>query len=229
MTFYLRIYPNDQAARDAAAKLAEAGLYDHHVVLAGNVAGQEKETVEAAVKAGTISERFTKICVRNLKAGHSLVATKAPYGRGKAALSIMESFETVDTDLLNRYGYGNPTPLSDALELPVLSKQAPATKLLRHDWTFSSIFGLGLLSEKAAPFSSMFGMKTLTTPKPEWKKSFGIPMLSNNPAPLSSMFGMTTILKPKQPWNWSFGMPLLSKDPAPLSNLFRIRILSKDQ
>lgn len=228
MTPNVRIYASETGARDADAALAAAGYGDRTVLLPSEHAGREEAAVSAAIRDGTLPERYIQICTRNLKAGRSLVAVRARYGMAAYAVEIMERGDTVDTDVLRRYLFRDPTPLSDMLRIPALAKFTPVTGLLRSDWTLSSFFGLGLLSRKAAPLSSMFGLPTLSKPKREWKSSFGLPLLSRNPAPLSSLFGMATLSKPKGEWKSSFGLPLLSRNPAPLSSVFGISTKIKD-
>lgn len=228
MTTYVRIYATEEGAKAAAARLAKAGLHDNKVFLASQATGKASEVVESAVKAGELPKSQTKICIESLKKGHSLVSTEAPFGSGQKALSAMESEGTVESDVLSRYTRDDPAPLSEALGIPVLSNYEPSTGLLSSNWSLSSKFGLGLLSNKATPLSSMFGLPVLSKPKRDWRRSFGLPLLSNNPAPFSSLFGMPTLSKEPKDWNSSFGLPLLSDNPAPLSRLFGLKTIIKD-
>lgn len=188
--------------------------------------GQDEAAVRAAIRSGHVPDRFEKICIRNLKAGCSLVGVRARFGSGGNAIEVMERTPTVDTDVLLSYPVSNPSPLSDAMRFSTLSEFVPISDLARSTWTFSSLFGMGLLSNKAAPLSSMFGMSVLSKPKADWNSSFGMPLKSDNPAPLSSMFGMSTLTRSKKDWTYSFGFPMLSRNPAPLSTLLGIKTLS---
>jgi len=222
---YLRIYASETGATEADAALAAAGFKHRSVLLPSRHAGQEEAAVNAAIEEGNLPERYILICNRSLKAGRSIVAIQAPYGRGLKALDIMDRGDTVDTDRLDRYVFDSPSPLSDILRLPALSTFVPTANLLRSDW---SLFGSGLLRRSPSPLSSMFGLPTLSGWKRDWNSSFGFPMLSRNPAPLSAMFGMRTVSKTKAGWEYSFGFPMLSRNPTPLSSLLGMKALSGD-
>ncbi len=229
MTPYLRIYPSEQAATAVAAKLTAAGLPKNTVFLASQASGKEAETVHAGIRAGKLPERQVRICTRSLQEGNSLLTAEAPFGRGQEALDIMESETTVYTDKLKRYVPDDPTPLSDVLAMATLSDFSPATELVNSSWTFSSKFGMRLLSKSAAPFSSLFKMKVLKDTKRDWNTSFGMPLLSRNPSPLSALFGLKTVSKSGGEWRSSFGLPLLIDSPAPLSRLLALKTLTKEK
>ena len=227
MTLNVRIYDTEDNAKAADSALAKAGFTERSVFLPSKSKGKERATVQAAIEKGQLPARNVLICTQTLEKGRALVSVEAPFGSGQAALKIMDGIKGVDGDLLSRYVPSDPSPFSDSLGWSTLSNSEPSSGLLRHDWAFSRLFGMGLLSDKAAPFSSMFGMKVLSAAKKNWNSSFGMPMLSNKAAPLSSMFGMTTVLKSKRNWEWSWGLPLLSKNPAPFSSLLGLKTLSK--
>lgn len=228
MTLNVRIYDTEENAAAADAALAEAGFTERNVFLPSKLKGQEKTAVQSAIDNGALPERNILVCTRTLQDGRSLVSVHAPFGSGQAAINIMERIDGVDGDLLSRYVASDPAPFSNALGISVISRAEPATGLASSDWSLSSAFGLGLLSDKAAPLSSLFGMNTRSSSKQGWTKSFGLPLLSGKAAPLSSLFGMGTVVKPKRPWNWSLGLPLLSSKPAPLSSLLGMSTLFKD-
>ncbi len=225
MSPYVRIYASETGAMEVDAALAAAGIKSRSVLLPSRHAGQEEAAVNAAIEDGNLSARFILICNRSLKEGRSIVAAQAPYGRGRKALSIMDSSDTVYTDRLEGYIFDSPSPLSDMLSLPALSTFVPTANLMSSDW---SMFGSGLLRRSPSPLSSMFGMPTLTKSKRDRRTSFGFPLLSRNPAPFSAMFGMRTLSKTKAGWEYSFGFPLLSQNPTPLSSMLGMKALSRD-
>jgi hypothetical protein len=228
MTTYVRIYSTEESANAAVARLARTGFRDSRIFLPSLAAGKEDETVRSAVEAGTLPEAQSRICVQSLKEGHSVVATDAPFGRGKAALAAMESADTVNSDKLSRYTSDDPAPFSQLLGIPTLSDVEPSTELLSSNWSLSSAFGLPLLSKSPAPFRSLLGLPVLSKPKRNWNRSFGLPLLSQKAAPFSSLFGIPTLTKTDKDWRTSFGVPLLMNDPAPLSNLFGTKTIIKD-
>ena len=241
MTPTVRIFESEAAARDAAEKLSAAGFGKNRVLSGEQSAVTEtgvasgmtspppnpEAMVRAAIDDGLLAGRHISVCVRNLQRGRSLVAVATNFGFAGQAIEIMESCGAVDSASLPAYVPRDPSPFSDLLGIPTLIRVAPVTELKSSSWFFSSLFGLGLLSGKAAPFSSLFGMKLLSERKREWRSSFGLPLLSNNPAPLSSALGMRTLSTGKRSWTRSFGLPLLSRNPAPLSSLLGISTLIK--
>ncbi len=228
MVMLVRIYASEQGARDADAKLSEAGFGKRAVFLANEHQGQAADAVQAANRAGTLPERMAKICTDSLAQGRSLLSVDPPFGTAQRAINIMENGDTVESDRSAAFTDDDPAPFSRMLGMPVLSDFSSSTGLLPSRWSFSAGFGMGLLSRNAAPFSSMFGMKILTNPKRR-DSSFGMPLGSRNPAPLSSLLGMKPLLSRQRSGDYSFGFPLLSNNPAPLSSLIGIRTLSKDR
>ncbi len=225
----LRIYDSQERAQEAARALVSRGFEERSVLLLTPSPGQEAAQVRAAVEDELVAGSQAPFCTRSLQQGRSVVAVRVPFGRGQVAVGTLEDYGPVDTEQIPAYEARNPAPLSDLLGIPTLTEDQGAFfgALVGSSWTFSSLFGLGLLSRNPAPLSSLFGMKTLTKPKKNWERSFGLPLLSRNPAPLSSLLGMKTLTKPKKNWERSFGMPLLSKDPAPFSDYLGISVLSR--
>lgn len=185
-------------------------------------------TIQSATEAGHLPGGYKNFCIQNLGMGRSIVAVRVHFGRGQEAIEIMESCGAIDSGHLPQPISRDPSPFSDFLGIPTLSKSEPMTLLTDSDWTLSWMFNLKLLSKKPAPLSSMFGMRLLSSSKQSWKSSFGMPLLSDKAAPLSSMFGLKTLTTEKRSWTRSFGMPLLSKNPAPLSTLLGMPTLTKD-
>ncbi len=241
MTPIVRIFESEAAAQDAAAQLTEAGHGRNRVLTLRSVAApataaptgeaeaptvpattapDAEAMVRAAVDEGLLAVRHVRVCIDNLERGRSLVAAAINFGFGQYAIDIMERCGAVDSHTLPAYYPRDPSPLSDLLGIPTLTKAAPWTELKSSSWHLSSLVGLGLLSRKAAPLSSLFGMKTLTTRKREWRTSMGLPLLSSNPAPLSSMLKMSTVTSRKGP-----DRVRLSRNPAPLSSLLGLATL----
>ena len=225
---YVRVYASEDAAKEIAARLAQAGLDNQRTYLAGSLKGQEDSALRAAAEEGFLPGSHIAICTGILKQGRSLVSVKAPFGQGELAIEIMQGDGDTLGEALPEPVVRNPSPLSDALGLPVLSDPTSMTELKESSWSLSGLLGLGLLGGGAAPLSSLFGMKTLTAQKRPWTSSFGMSLLSRNPAPLSSMLGMKTLTAQKRPWNTSWGFRMLSRNPTPLSSMFGMRVLSKD-
>lgn len=231
MTLNIRIYDTEENAQAAVAALTEAGFTENSVFLPssfkGKLKGKQKASVEAAVQAGTLPGRNVLLYCKTLKEGRPLVSVRVPFGSGMRANAILDGSDGVDGETLQRHAPSDPAPLSSSIGIPTLSGSRPVTILADSAWSMSSMFGLRLLGKRAAPLSSLFGMKTLAAGKQGKTSSFGMALLSGKAAPLSSLIGLTTVLKPKQSRKSSFGLPMLSNNPAPLSNLFGMSILSK--
>lgn len=217
MTPIVRIFDGETAAQTAATKLAEAGYGDQQVVNGASAAGSEASIVDAAVESGAIDAGQREQCIGALRQGRSLVMVRAPFGAAEDALAILHANGAMAApDVPAR----DPAPLSDVLGIPTLSHIKPSVVLIENSWSFSKdyLFGMPLLSKKAAPLSSMFGMKTVSAGKSKTS-------LSNKATPLSSMFGMRVLSKNKG----SSGSRSMSRNPAPLSSLFGMPTLTKKQ
>lgn len=219
----VRIYPSEQQAREAAENLEEVGFTDVVLLEAAPVASQAAAAVRDAVAEERIPGSHLRICTKSLEQGRSIVAVRAPFGRGELASQILASAGPVDVDLLPPYQPRNPAPFSDLFGIPVLAKFTPMTDLSIITYSFGEP---SLSGRKAAPLSSLLGLRTLTTPKRPWKSSLGLPLLSRDPAPLSSLLRWKPLSGYRRK-DSSFGLPLLSRNPTPLSSLFGMRVLSR--
>ncbi|MFK8052814.1 MAG: hypothetical protein AB8F65_07545 [Woeseiaceae bacterium] len=229
MLSVVRMYPSEDQARTAIRMLEEEELTGHNLHLFSPAPGSEAQIIEKAIAHEQLPSSHIHACTRALQKGQYILTVVPPFIRGREAEIIMDSCGPVDTDALPEYYPSNGTPLSDLLGIPTLASYKHTfnmKQLTKSSWSFSSKFGLGMLSSKSTPLSSMFGMKTLTQSKSK-TSSFGMSLLSKKATPLSSMFGMKTLSKPKSKRS-SFGLPLISHNPAPLSNLFNLRLLSKE-
>ncbi len=216
MTPNVRIYDSEDAARSAAAKLANAGFGTHRVLVASEHSGQEAAAVRSAVQDGLLPGSQAAFCIQNLAKGRSLVAVVAPFGYSLEAIEIMESSGAVDVDKMPRHvATRDPAPLSEALGIQTVVDFVPMTELTSSSWSLSGVFGMPLLTKNQR------GKARLSKQKRPWNSSMGLPVLTRNQR------GKARLTTPKRPWNWSLGFPLLSNNPAPLSSLFGIPTLTK--
>jgi hypothetical protein len=220
----VRMYDKEERARDAVAKLREAGFSDDAIF---ELAPGAAQSVASAIEVGRLMGYRAKFYAERVKQGRSLVAVEAPFGRGEQATQILDGCGPVDLDLKvpedavkNEWGEG--APLSHALGLPVLSRNNPT------------------------PLSDTLGMSTLarsdtylTSKLPKWQYILSGPdgpRLSKNPAPLSSMLGLpllshrasrTKLSSNPAPFSSALGLPTLSKNPTPLSSALGLALLSE--
>ncbi len=228
----VRLYENEQQARDAAGRLASEGFAEStiRVVTPPGEGGADTGALANAIAAGQLMGEDAATYAERVHAGRSLVVVGAPFGRSKLAAGLMDSCGPVDTDVRpprEPDPWGPGAPFSAAFHLPVLSESAaPLSRaaglptlvtgrttfgeLMSSYWTFSKWFGLPLLSKMGAPLSRMTGMPILTRSSGGMRSRIGFPLLINRAAPLSS----------------SLGMPLLTRNAAPLSTLCSLPLLT---
>ncbi len=237
-----RLFKTEKQANAAAKKLIERGCEKDwiSVIKAGSVGdGDSAETLSAEIigghAAGHLPADHAHVYAEGLQRGLSLVLVTVPFGSGRVAAAVLDSFDPVDIVLppvVESQGLkSQATPLSDLFCLPTLSHNpSPFASmfggLLSSKLTFPNWFG-GPLSHNPTPLSSRFGLKTLSGEAGPGDSSFGLPLLSDDPAPLSSRLGLKTKTRDSSPGETSFGLPLLSKNPTPLSSMFGIPVLSR--
>jgi len=193
------MYETEQQARDAVRKLMEAGFPDDTILLVtpGSGGTGSIEGVSAALSAGFALGGNTSAYTQGLQRGRSLVVVRAAFGFGQEAVSILDSCGPVETETLpepeipkKRY---QAAPFSDFMGFPLLSSsqagKCDAVELMSRV-TMTNSFGYRLLSDKAAPLSSLFGLQILMNGGQMGNQSFGMPLLTDNTAPLSSTFGL---------------------------------------
>lgn len=217
-----RVYETEQKAKSVVRKLKEEGFAEGSIV---------KLTPESPGE-GPLAAAYAE----HAQQGRSLVGVRAPFGRGVIAQETLDSANPVavvaaeapESHDESAVDYGEGAPLSKALNLPVLKRNAASplsdytnwpivskkrhyltTELADPHKTFTGSF-LPLLSGDAAPLSAKFG----------WKVS------SDNPAPLSAKAGMSTLSNDATPLSSKFGISVLSDNPAPLSSKFGLSLLS---
>ncbi len=227
MSMIVRVYSNEDIARQAARALSETGFPDDTIALISSPPGIDPDAarvVRNAIDEGRLPGSYVRVATRAISAGQSIVTIEAPFGRGQIATDVLARFDPVATEELPRYAPDNPAPLSDFLGIPTLTEGRPDASDMSY-WSNYHLFGEPRITSNPAPLSSRFGMKLLTESKRDWRSSLGLPLLSKNPAPLSSLLRMKTLSKEK-PWRRSFGLPLLSKNPAPLSSMLSLPLLT---
>jgi hypothetical protein len=229
-TLIVRLYDTAEQARAAVAKLREAGFRDDAIL---ELAPGSAQSVASAIVAGRMMGHRAEFYAERVKQGRSLVAVEAPFGQGQAATNILDGFSPVDQDLQLphdpvQHEWGKAAPLSATLGWPVLLRKSPAplsdslglptrsrsefyttTSLASSDATFSSIFGLRLLSRNPAPLSSMLGFPLLSR-RTTKTSSFGMKLLSDTAAPLSSALGISTLSSNPTPLSSALGLAVLT-------------------
>jgi len=220
----VRLFESEREAQAGAARLIEEGFPRDSVSVISASPGSESVVVAEAKRSGRLPGSHAEACTAALKRGRAIVTVAAPFAHELQAIELLEASGAVETETLPVVSPRDPSPFSDFLGLPVLSRSRTTTQLARKPYTFPLWLGLGLTSRKAAPLSGMFGLKTLSRPKRPWTSSFGLPLLTRSSGPV---LGLKAISTPKRPWTSSFGLPLLSRNSAPMSSIFGLPLLTR--
>jgi hypothetical protein len=277
------MYETAQQARGAVNKLKEEQFSEDSIIVI-TPGGRGADAISAALKAGKMLGDKAELYSEGVQAGHAVVLVYAPFGHGQEATEILNSFNPMELEPApagaaeeSSFAWDEAAPLSSAFQLRVLLRKSPAPfsswvgfhtlaegrtfgsrkELTASDWTFSSLFGLGVLSKNQRGPSSSLGLRTLSSTQSPGRSRFGLPLLSSNPAPLSSRLRLN-VLKPKRagddpsPFSDHFGLPTLtrrqtsprfgklasthfalfgrnplSKKAAPLSGMFGLKVLQE--
>lgn len=228
-----RFYANERQAADVVDKLKAAGFTDDSVARLGP---QSEGGGEEAAPSNDLELDVKRTYGADVAGSNWLVAVAAPFGRGVLATSILESGEPLDDRLpepsertdraVAAASWSAAAPLSWALGLPVLSKEA-APLSAKFGWPIKSkreYFLTRELKRGAAPLSSALGLPTLTK-----RRHFLTSSLSREAAPLSRKLGLRLLSNEPAPLSAKFGWSLLKNNPTPLSSALGLPVLTQKQ
>jgi hypothetical protein len=223
----VRLYPSEKAAKKVVSLLMKEEIPEGRITTIMPSAPDPAAAAEAAIESGAMRSNFRGVVTRALADGQVVVCVTPPYGQGQAAMNILDAGGAVATETLPADKPRDPTPFSDFLGFPVLTEGRSHLKLASSDFTFSSMFGLGLLSRKATPLSSLFGLGVLQEQKGSLAAGSPVERMSGEPAPLSSKFGMNTLTSKRGSTAAGSAVERMSGNPAPFSDFLGIRVLSR--
>ncbi len=187
MLMGVRIYPDESGARRASEALVAAGLDPGMITVLIPGASSEAATVQTAIEARRLPESHRKAATAALGRGQAVLSVDLPY-ESQVALDIMEAHGAVDTASLPQVPPRDPSPLSDALGLPVLTSSRSTTQLAP---SHQFMLGFGaLLTRSQGP---TFG-GNLTGSQSAPDRSLGFPTLSKNQKGPDRSFGFPTLL-----------------------------------
>jgi hypothetical protein len=217
----VRMYPSENAARGAAARLREYAYPEDWIfVVAPPAPGIPPELVDAQILAAYVLKRRAKVYAEGVRNGKTLLVVHAPFGRAGLAMDIMDEFGPVDTGLViepeQAPTWDDRAPLSSALGLPTLLRGSPAP--------LSGLFALGTKAEGRSLLGFFFG--EIGDPHFSLSSMFGLPTTSRKAAPLSSAIGLPLTSRRAAPLSATLGLPLISRKAAPLSSLFGLKQLT---
>lgn len=194
-----RLYANEASARNAWDELKRNGYADAYIFRPpprgedGEVRAGAVDALRDAMAKAYIANSSADIYAKRVSDGASLVSVHAPFSGGKQATAILQQHGPVDSGIDEAsepfFGWDEATPLSNALCWPVLTSVEFPFELVTgipslietreetgrppqpdNPAPFSSAFGMKLLSDKAAPLSSLLGLPVLTRSGPLFYK-----------------------------------------------------------
>jgi hypothetical protein len=172
-----RMYASSDQAQDAITRLKDIGINESRILFVAP--GTDQGEAMKILHSVPASDAFRY--ARSAQAGHAVVVVEAFFGQGQYLGEVMNAAGPVSTEDLPIVRERNPAPFSRWIGMPTLSTRGrsyfKAFGELNH-FSFSSKFGLKLLSNNPAPLSKMLGLKTLSEQKGPWTKSFGFPLLT---------------------------------------------------
>lgn len=231
------------AAEDAAAAvedLKRAGFGGVPIHVVGGTA--DAKEIEGLGIAAPVAEGYAG----RIRGGATLLAVQPPFGGAERITEIMRRARPGDSgapDPIEAGGSPAPavggagltgaTPLSAALQMPVLSSDpAPLSswlgfRTLTRSQAPAARGGAPLLSRKAAPLSSAAHVRTLWGSAAPLSSRLGVKTLWQSAAPLSSRLGWKTLLQSPALLSAKIGGKTLLNNPAPLSSLLGAPVLIK--
>ena len=220
-----RIYESEHAAHHVVDKLIEGEIprSDITVVHASDPNGESR--IDAEIERGAMMSGHRRALKAALAKGRSIVTVTPDYSWGSFVTVTMNRNGAVDTDTIPDYTPHDPAPFSEALGLPVLIRSEPKARLSIFNSKRS--FGLPLLIDNAAPFSSLFGLKLLSSKKGSIAKGSSVERMSGNPAPFSSLLGLKLLSSKRGSRAKGSSVERMSDNPAPFSRFLGLRVLSK--
>lgn len=207
MLMGVRMYADEQHARDAAAALVAAGLRRNAVNVLVPESGREAQIVRSAIDDRRLPGSHVHVATEALRKGQTVLSVDLPY-ESQVAIDIMERYGPVETEKLPRVPRRSPAPLSELLGIPVLSSSSSRATLARGQSRFVMDF-FPLLKEGVAKKDRSFGLPLLKEGLTRKDKSFGFPLLKEGLTKKDKSFGIPLLKEPVSKKDRSFGFPML--------------------
>lgn len=159
-----------------------------HVVSRDDDPNAGADAIAASIMKGYVLKSHAKVYAEGIRRGGALVTVHAPFGTAVAAMQILDQHGPIDAGVAEPEdrlpAWDDATPVSSALRIPVLlpdnatfarfwnipalakrprtsSEALGIRELSQSSGAFTGTFGMALLSNKATPLSSMFGLPVL--------------------------------------------------------------------
>lgn len=182
-----RMFADPATAAKAADELREEGYDDLFVVNPPSAADTPVSAIAAQIALGRVHLPEARIYAQGVAAGRALVTVHAPFGSGKLAETILDSYGPVDSGLPRPEPdkvWDEGAPLSSALMMPLLIDDPDP---------MSKVLGIAAVSSGNCSLSAMIGMPLLTAGELGERGKLGLPFLSANATPLSSALGLPVL------------------------------------
>jgi len=219
-----RLYDSEAAAHQAEANLLEAEVPRDSILIISPVELNPSARVDEAIAREQLEPGHRTALIKALAEERWMVSSTPFFLIAGSAETAMDEAGPVDLQRLPEYIPDDPAPFSNWLGIPVLTRGESHTGLFefnkdsafglrlisRSPTPLSSLFRMPLLTKnkgpiargsavermsgKAAPFSSLLGLKLLTSGVARAPGS-SVERLSSKPAPLSRFLGLPVLSK----------------------------------
>lgn len=209
-TIITRLYGDKRKASRVVSALKSENYLDRDIdVITGKDDPDDPEhaALRAEMKKAGVYANAAATYAEKVAEGNALLVLRAPFGRAKGALPIIDAHNSIDAGV--KY-----TEVYAGARESVKVKRDQYLPILLNDQTMMSGDVLPGLVKTSTPFSSAFGIPVLMESKGKAK------LLTDNPTPFSSLFGMTLLTR---------GGPsakLMTDNPTPFSSLFGLPLLT---
>ncbi len=188
-----RMYGAYDIAARAVEDLKKVGYRHIHVVSTSGGPGIADTSHNGIVKAltdGYIWKPHAVEYAKRIGQGGSLVTVHAPWATARRAIKMLDKHGPIDSGVpeptLPSIAWDDATPMSSALQMPVLMKQKTPMSMvwnvpavLKNPIKMSACLGMPMLSKHIAPLSSRIGMSLLSKSATPLSSRFGLPLLSS--------------------------------------------------
>ncbi|MBX9608331.1 MAG: hypothetical protein K2Y51_19085 [Gammaproteobacteria bacterium] len=190
----VRVYDSEAKAQQAVDALVLKGFGTDLInLVAPSEPAQSLEDIAAAIRAGYVLKGYAKAYAACVQRGLTVLSMRAPFGTGLVVTRLMDAPGPVASGVPEQHEAGptwdEATPLSSALNLPVLAKSGT---------TFSGFWQLPMVMKEGERSRTLFSVnfKRGANAAP-FSSLLGLPLLSKKWT-FSSMLGLPLVVKSKR-------------------------------
>lgn len=185
----VRVYDSEAKAQQAVDALVRKGFGTDLInLVAPSEPAQSLEDIAAAIRAGYVLKGYAKAYAACVQRGLTVLSMRAPFGTGVVVTRLMDAPGPVPSGVPEQSEAGptwdEATPLSSALNLPVLAKSGATFSgfwqlpmVMREGERSRTLFSVNFKrGGNAAPFSSLLGLPLLSK-KWTFSSMLGLPLV----------------------------------------------------